>query len=108
MVKYCYECGNEIEAGFKFCPDCGKKLMVRPTSCPDCGAKLKEKIKFCSECGKELAPSIEKAMPTSKKVEKTEISKMIEEIKIDEKPKPVAKVKSKATKHKISFNLKKK
>lgn len=105
MVKYCSECGNEIEAGFKFCPECGKKLMVRPMSCPDCGAKLKEKFKFCPECGKELLPSIEKAMPKSKKVEKTETSKMVEETKPVEKPKPVAKVKSKATKPKISLNF---
>ena len=105
MVKYCSECRNEIEAGFKFCPECGKKLMVRPTSCPECGTKLKEKFKFCPECGKDILPSIQKSMPKPKKVERTEPNKKVEEIKPIEKTIPEKKVKSKFTKPKISFNF---
>ena len=105
MVKYCSECGNGIESGYKFCPECGKKLMVRPTSCPDCGSKLKEKFKFCSECGREISPSIEKAMIKPKKVEKTETSKMVEETKPVEKQKHIAKVKPKVAKPKISLSF---
>ena len=66
MVKYCSDCGNEIEAGFKFCSECGKKLMLRPTSCPNCGVKLKEKIKFCPECGTEISLPEEKTKPEMK------------------------------------------
>ena len=25
-VKFCFNCGNEIDANFKFCPECGQDL----------------------------------------------------------------------------------
>ena len=28
MVKYCTECGTELEEDFKFCPDCGKEKVT--------------------------------------------------------------------------------
>ena len=105
MVKYCSECGNEIEAGFKFCPECGKKNIVRPTSCPDCGAKLKEKFKFCPECGKDIMPPTGKAKAKPKKVETTPPEKKVEEIKPAKKTIPEKNVKSKATKPKISLSF---
>jgi len=47
----CPSCGKANAAGVKFCSDCGGNMDVAKVPCVKCGAELREGAKFCSECG---------------------------------------------------------
>ena len=47
----CPSCGKANAAGVKFCSDCGGNMEVAKVPCVKCGAELREGAKFCSECG---------------------------------------------------------
>jgi len=55
-MKYCIQCGNQINDDVKFCTACGAQNPVagsdvsQNTSCPQCGTDINGK-NFCTNCG---------------------------------------------------------
>ena len=47
----CPTCGKPNAVGVKFCGDCGGNMEIAKVPCVKCGAELREGAKFCSECG---------------------------------------------------------
>lgn len=95
-MKFCIECGKELEDGAKFCANCGKEVISSQTEtksqrkttyegeihkCPNCGEVLKSFVVNCPACGyelrsvksnspvNELAQKVEKAETVDKKIE---------------------------------------
>lgn len=83
MKLICPDCGKQYESG-KFCLECGAKLqeIVPELVCPSCGYKSKTG-KFCPECGTKLVE--QSAVST------TEVNKVADERKFNEKDERFAK-----------------
>ena len=47
----CPSCDKGNAAGVKFCSECGGNMQADQVPCVKCGANLREGAKFCSECG---------------------------------------------------------
>ncbi len=75
MVKFCPECGSQLEKEYKFCPECGYKLESENRKfesgnlgphksqneksenvliCYNCGEENKPNVEVCSGCGVKL------------------------------------------------------
>lgn len=54
-MKYCNNCGAQLDDNAKFCNECGTKQEERKMFCAECGAELKPGAKFCMECGTPLS-----------------------------------------------------
>lgn len=59
-MKYCTNCGVELDDDALFCTSCGTK-QTTPNLCPHCGCKHESEAAFCTNCGKRLytVPAIE-------------------------------------------------
>lgn len=68
-MRFCIECGKELEDGAKFCANFGKKVNSNQTEtkkqrkttyegeihkCPNCGEVLNSFVTNCPNCGYEL------------------------------------------------------
>jgi len=71
MLKYCPECGNKLEEGFKFCPTCGKNLTGEFAFCPECGKKM-----ILSEKRTVLLPEKRKTFKVKKRKSKITFPKL--------------------------------
>jgi len=54
MVKYCENCGQELEDDVKFCPECGAKNEPVTRKCPKCNTTVEGNVNFCDECGNDM------------------------------------------------------
>ncbi|WP_407374391.1 zinc ribbon domain-containing protein [Methanobrevibacter sp.] len=54
MVKYCENCGHELDEEVKFCPECGTENGPIKRKCPNCGATVEGAVNFCDECGCDM------------------------------------------------------
>ena len=51
-VKYCDNCGAQLDNSQQFCDNCGARVITEEI-CKYCGYKFKKPGKFCPRCGKE-------------------------------------------------------
>ena len=51
-VKFCSNCGKQLDADAQFCSGCGKSLRAE-NICSNCGRVLKDDEVFCPKCGKK-------------------------------------------------------
>ena len=51
-MRFCKNCGAELNTEWAFCPFCGEKKA--PEFCPGCGKKLEEDWAFCPFCGENI------------------------------------------------------
>lgn len=57
-MRFCKNCGSELNTEWSFCPFCGEKKA--PEFCPGCGKKLEEDWAFCPFCGEDMNGENEK------------------------------------------------
>jgi TM2 domain-containing membrane protein YozV/RNA polymerase subunit RPABC4/transcription elongation factor Spt4 len=52
-MKYCSNCGTQIENVVEICPKCGVKQPGVPKTkyCSNCGSQIDEQAEICPECG---------------------------------------------------------
>lgn len=52
-IKYCTDCGNQMDKSVEICPECGVKqpVTVKAKYCVNCGSRIDEKAEICSDCG---------------------------------------------------------
>lgn len=64
-IKYCIQCGSEMERNVVFCSKCGTKNEIpepqtsepeppKNAVCSKCGATVSEGMVFCSTCGNKV------------------------------------------------------
>ena len=108
-MRFCEECGAQLEDGAKFCEECGTEVVffeeenevsvgaeetAEPVAlfCEECGAKLEPGVRFCEECGTpvggtvevvEEEPSVEEAT-VEETTEEEEPDAVVEEIPVGE------------------------
>lgn len=51
-VKFCSNCGKQLDADAQFCSGCGKSLRAE-NICSNCGRVFKDDEDFCPKCGKK-------------------------------------------------------
>ncbi len=65
-MKYCKQCGHDVDDNAEVCPYCGEKLPQDPPPftpagapdikfCPECGEQIVTGARYCVRCGKPLA-----------------------------------------------------
>ncbi len=68
IMRYCAQCGNELDDRYSFCPYCGTPVEEMKSSkdrrrdsyagsivrCPSCGAVVGSFMAFCPTCGYEI------------------------------------------------------
>lgn len=51
-IKYCSNCGSQIEKTTKVCPDCGAEQIDKKMKyCSNCGSQIDANAEICPECG---------------------------------------------------------
>lgn len=53
-MKYCENCGAQLDDNDVFCPECGSAQHDGVRFCEQCGAAIEPGEVFCSECGAEV------------------------------------------------------
>jgi TM2 domain-containing membrane protein YozV/RNA polymerase subunit RPABC4/transcription elongation factor Spt4 len=51
-VKYCSNCGSQIDENAEICPECGaEQEHPKMKYCSNCGSQIDENAEICPECG---------------------------------------------------------
>lgn len=69
-MKYCRNCGTEIEEGVNVCPTCGAAQQYdtpETAFCKNCGTEIDSDCLVCPECGQKVGPRIDKGVSKDKK-----------------------------------------
>ena len=54
-ANICHKCGSVIPEGMKFCGNCGANVEIPKVVCANCGAEIPNGMKFCGQCGTPVA-----------------------------------------------------
>lgn len=102
-MRFCEECGAQLEDDARFCEECGTEVVhleeedavtnapeenAEPVAlfCAECGAKLEPGVRFCEECGSPVEVETEEEISEAPVEDAEEVTEENSVPKVEEEP----------------------